>query len=177
MTKQLGWYMDLRKCVGCHSCAVACKAENNTPPGMAWRQVITQDSGRYPDVTARFVSMTCFHCEHPACLASCPVEGAIVKREEDGVVVIDQEKCVGCRRCMWTCPFGAPQFNPETNRVEKCTFCVHRLDAGLKPACVTTCMGDALHFGDLAEITGETSIEGLSDPTLTVPSVRFEPPW
>ncbi|MFQ6001685.1 MAG: 4Fe-4S dicluster domain-containing protein [Anaerolineae bacterium] len=173
MTKQLGWYIDLRKCVGCHSCTVSCKAENNTPPGIAWRRVITQTDGLYPKVTAQFVSMACFHCEHPACLAACPVEGAIVKREEDGIVLIDQELCVGCRRCEWACPYGAPQLNPETKKVEKCTFCVHRIEAGLHPACVTTCIGDALHHGDMAQITGERQIEEFANPDLTNPSVRF----
>ncbi|MFQ6057412.1 MAG: 4Fe-4S binding protein, partial [Anaerolineae bacterium] len=70
MAMQLGWSIDLRKCVGCHACAVACKAENNTPPGMAWRRVITQNGGQYPNVTARFVTMACFHCAEPACIAA-----------------------------------------------------------------------------------------------------------
>lgn len=174
MAKQLGWSIDLRKCVGCHACVVSCKAENNTSPGLAWRQVITKNGGQYPNVTTRFVTMACFHCAEPGCIAACPVEGAIVKRAEDGVVYIDQELCVGCRRCEWACPYGAVQFNPETRLVEKCTFCLHRLDAGLVPACVTTCMGDALHFGDLAELQGDESIEDFADPRLTVPSVRFK---
>jgi anaerobic dimethyl sulfoxide reductase subunit B (iron-sulfur subunit) len=176
MAKQLGWYVDLRKCVGCSACTVACKAESNTSEGLAWRQVITRDSGKYPDVQQSFVSTACYHCEHPACQASCPIEGAIVKREEDGVVLIDQEKCIGCKRCMWTCPYGAPQFSAETQKVEKCTFCVQRLDGGLKPACVTTCIGDALHFGDMADLSGEETTEGFADPALTTPSVRFTPP-
>lgn len=177
MAVQLGWYVDLEKCVGCSSCAVACKAENNTPRGLAWRRVLTRDAGEYPDVQRFFLSTACYHCEHPACQASCPIEDAIVKREEDGVVLIDQEKCVGCKRCMWACPYGAPQFIAETQKVEKCTFCVQRLDAGLQPACVTTCIGDALHFGDMTEISGEERIEGFASPELTEPSVRFKPPW
>jgi len=176
MTKQLGWYIDLRKCVGCHTCAVSCKAENNTPPGMAWRQVITRESGKFPDVSAMFVTMACFPCEHPACQAACPIDGAVIKREKDGVVLFDQEKCVGCRRCMWACPYGAPQFNTETKKVEKCTFCVHRLDVELQPACVSTCIGNALHFGDMSELSGEKQIDGFADPKLTNPSVRFTPP-
>ncbi len=173
MAKQLGWHIDLRKCVGCHACAVSCMAENNTDAGIAWRQVISQSKGTYPQVTKQFVSVACFHCAEPACQAACPIPGAIIKRASDGVVLIDQDKCVGCRRCEWACPYGAPQFNAATRKVEKCTFCLHRLDAGLQPACVTTCMGDALHFGDMAEIAGEKQIEGFADPGLTTPSVRF----
>ena len=112
-------------------------------------------------------------CAGPVCMKVGPVD-AITKRAEDGIVLIEQDKCVGCRRCEWACPYGAPQFNPETKLVEKCTFCVHRIDAGLAPDCVTTCMGDALRFGDLAEIEGDESIEGFADPGLTVPSVRFK---
>jgi len=173
MAKQLGFHFNLARCRGCHSCTIACKSENNTALDVNWRWVVYQEGGTYPNPTRQFVTMACFHCAQPACMAACPVPGAIVKRKADGVVLINQDLCVGCRRCEFACPYGAPQFNTETRKVEKCTFCAHRLDAGLPPACVTSCVGDALHYGDLAEIKGETKIEGFADPGLTTPSVRF----
>ena len=184
---QLGWKIDLTKCIGCHACAVACKAENNTHPQQSplvvrnlraesvdYRRVITRDSGYYPNPVRVFVTSSCNHCKEPACLKSCPVK-AITKRESDGIVLIDQGKCIGCKYCMWACPYGAPQFNSKTKKVEKCTLCVHRIDAGLQPACVTTCVGRALYIEDFDETkSGENSPLGFSDPKHTKPSVRFE---
>jgi len=106
---QLGWHIDLGKCTGCNACAIACKTENNTPLGTDWRQVIIQEGGIYPNPKRIFVTMTCLHCEKPSCLKSCPV-GAITKRASDGIVLIDQDKCVGCKRCTWACPYGAARF-------------------------------------------------------------------
>jgi len=181
---QIGWKIDLTKCVGCHTCAVACKAENNTAPQVSplpvrngrsisvdWRRVFEIERGVYPKVTKEFVTMSCHHCAEPACLKSCPV-GAITKRSQDGIVRIDLDKCNGCKYCVWACPYGAPRFNELTKKVEKCTFCYQRIDAGLAPACVTTCVGRALEFG---YDVGPTDIvpEGFADPALTGPSVRF----
>ncbi len=183
---QLGWSIDLSKCIGCHACAVACKAENNTYPqtsplivrngralAVNWRWVIYKENGTYPNPTRVFITSACNHCEEPACLKSCPV-GAISKRESDGIVLIDQDKCIGCKYCVWACPYGAPQFNENTKKVEKCTFCVHRIDAGLPPACVTTCPGKALNFEEFdLNRSGENRPEGFADPNLTQPAVRF----
>jgi len=185
---QFGWKIDLVKCIGCHACAIACKAENNTYPQQSplivkngravrvdYRRVINRDSGVYPRVSRIFVSMSCNHCAEPACLKSCPV-GAITKRESDGIVLIDQELCIGCKYCVWACPYGAPQFNPNTKKVEKCTFCVHRIEAGLKPACVTTCVGRALTYETDFDRnrSGENAPEGFSDPRHTIPSIHFD---
>ncbi|MFQ6092812.1 MAG: 4Fe-4S dicluster domain-containing protein [bacterium] len=182
---QLGWKIDLTKCVGCHTCEVACKAENNTYPQYSpiavkgvdaekvnWRVVIEKESGIFPTPKRDFITMSCNHCDEPACLKSCPV-GAITKREEDGVVLIDQERCVGCRYCEWACPYGAPKFNTSTGKVEKCTFCSHRLAEGLEPACVSACMGRALEVIRDPVSVGEVP-EGFADPTLTLPNVQFE---
>ncbi len=173
---QLGWHVDLGRCTGCHSCAISCKTENNTPLGTDWRQVITQEGGTYPNPKRIFVTMACFHCEKPSCLKACPVD-AITKRASDGIVTIDQDKCVGCKRCAWACPYGAPRLNEETEKVEKCTFCIHRIDAGLKPACVTTCVGDALNFGEISDLSNipgaEKEIDGLADVSLTNPNAWF----
>lgn len=184
MAKQLGFFIEIEKCAGCKTCVVGCKSENNTPvtesfkKATNWRWVVERDVGTFPNPKRVFVTMACFHCAQPACIAACPVEAAIIKREDDGIVLIDQDKCVGCRRCEFACPYGAPQMNFETEKVEKCTFCVHRLEAGLNPACVDTCVGRALHFGDMEEIKRKPAtverFDGFADPQLTYPSVRFK---
>ncbi|OIP62410.1 MAG: 4Fe-4S ferredoxin [Nitrospirae bacterium CG_4_9_14_3_um_filter_53_35] len=185
---QLGWSIDLGKCTGCGSCAIACKAENRTAPlqspmpvsqggipeHVSYRWVFTRESGSYPDVSVDFVSMSCNHCADPACLKSCPV-GAISKRDSDGIVLIDQDKCVGCKYCIFACPYGAPQYNSATKKVEKCTFCVHRIDAGLPPACVSTCLGRTLTKVDSfsASESGQNAPAGFNNSGHTNPSIKF----
>lgn len=181
---QIGWIINLTRCVGCHTCTVACIGENNTIPADAnlqvssgkpvavkYRRVLERESGTYPNVRKDFISMACHHCGEPACLKSCPV-GAISKRASDGIVLIDQEKCIGCRYCEWACPYGAPQFDAASKRVVKCTFCVHRQDAGLLPACVTACLGKALEVGVDVGGPGQPP-DGFADWSLTHPSVRW----
>lgn len=170
---QVGWTFDLNRCIGCRSCFVACKAENKTPLRTDWRLVVERERGAYPAVAREFISLTCNHCKEPACLKACPVPGAIIKRESDGVVLIDQEKCIGCRYCMFACPYGAPRIDTDTNKVSKCTMCVHRLDVGLEPACATACPTDAITFTH--DFAGETEAapDGFSDPALTRPNIDF----
>lgn len=197
---QLGWLIDLDKCTGCDSCTVACKSENNTrplgspmpfkngrgvlPDHVSYRWVVKKETGSYPNTKLDFITSACNHCEHPACLASCPVsnindpsnpDNAIFKREEDGIVLINQDVCIGCKNCIQACPYGAPQFNSVTEKVEKCTFCIHRLQAGFEPACVTTCVGNALHVVEDFDFndSGQNAPDGFADPSLTVPSVKF----
>lgn len=184
---QYGWTLDLKRCVGCHACSVACKAENNTEPqtspltvrngravAVNYRKVHYRWGGTYPKVTLTFVSTACNHCFEPACIKSCPV-GAISKRSADGIVLIDQDLCIGCKYCIWACPYGAPQFNETTRKVEKCTFCVHRIGAGLKPACVTTCTGKALDFvtSFTQAQSGQSAPSGFANPMHTNPSILF----
>ena len=168
---KVGWIIDLKKCVGCRSCQVACKAENRTPLRTDWRKVVERESGKFPAVKREFISLACNHCDQPACLKSCPVN-AISKRA-DGVVLIDQDKCIGCRYCTFACPYGAPRIDTDTNKVTKCTMCYHRLDAGLRPACEATCLTGAITF--VPDFTGTTEARpaGFNDPALTKPNIKF----
>lgn len=182
---QLGWKYDVVRCIGCHACAVACKSENNTHPQksplvvknddivseVSYRWVITREiesSGEVP-----FISMACNHCLNPACLASCPVD-AISKDASDGIVLIDQDKCIGCRYCEQACPYGAPRYNLNTKKMEKCTFCYQRVRNGLKPACAATCVGRALDYQIDAAGPEGTPPEGFPDVGLTNPVIKFE---
>jgi len=142
-----GFLIDLRRCIGCHSCTVACKAENEVPLGVFRCWVKTVEVGRYPRVRRMFLPQLCNNCENPPCVAVCPVE-ATWKRE-DGIVVVDPHKCIGCRYCMASCPYGVRYLHPTMNIVEKCHWCVHRVERGLRPACVEACPAGARIFGDL----------------------------
>lgn len=147
-------FQDLKNCIGCHSCEVACKSRRNLPMGPRICQVVTVGPrwvGTLP--RASFVFMPCFHCENPWCVAACPT-GAMQRRPEDGIVFVDPELCVGCKTCMSACPWGAPQWNSETGKVVKCDYCMDRLALGLKPACVTVCTTRCLVFGDTDSLPG-----------------------
>jgi len=169
---QVGWIIDLTKCIGCRSCFAACKSENNTPLRTDWRFVVERESGTYPDVKREFISLACNHCDEPACMKACPVD-AITKRESDGAVIIDLDLCIGCRYCAFVCPYGAPRVDTDTGKVSKCTTCVHRRDAGLTPACATTCLTGAIQFlEDFPGVT-QTFPSGFNDPTLTLPNINF----
>ncbi len=169
---QVGWIIDLKKCIGCRSCFVACKSENNTPLRTDWRYVVERESGTYPTPKREFISLACNHCDEPACEKSCPVD-AISKRADDGIVLIDQDKCIGCRYCMFACPYGAPRIDTDTGKVSKCTMCMHRVDAGFQPACATTCLTGAIQY--VKDFTGdtETAPDGFNDPALTEPNINF----
>lgn len=173
MAKQYGFFVDIDRCVQCHACEVACKAANNLELGVKWRQVSSIWSGEYPTPKLKSVSMACMHCAAPACIEACPVEGAIIKRAEDGIVVVDQSQCIGCRACESACLYGAPQFGKD-GLMQKCNFCVDRLAVGKPPACVWTCPAGALKFGaleDLPKFAGKKlgkMIEGATQPSVFV---------
>lgn len=143
------WAMliDLRKCIGCQACTVACKFENNVPEGHFRTWVPDVELGAYPDVRRAFLPRLCNHCARPSCIEVCPA-GATWQRK-DGVVEIDYDICWGCGSCVDACPYDARFINPVTRTAEKCTFCTQRIDQGLLPACVESCVGGARQFGDL----------------------------
>ncbi len=151
------WTMivDLRRCVGCQSCTVSCAVENGVPDG-TFRTVVSDyelDRGGGPK--RALVPRLCNHCHAPACTTVCPTRATF--QRADGVVVVNNTKCVGCAACVQSCPYEGRSINPRTRVAEKCTWCAHRIDAGLLPACVETCVGGARVFGDLADPSSAVS--------------------
>ncbi len=144
---------DLNRCMGCLSCSVACKMVHNVPIGSFYCKVLrigpnpVNDGGNFPDVEMYFLPLMCQHCSEPACVAVCPT-GASYK-SADGTVLIDQEKCSGCKLCLDACPYDSRFYNEQMNLVEKCTMCNDLVAQGMEPACVSECCGRARAFGDL----------------------------
>ncbi|MES0371566.1 MAG: sulfate reduction electron transfer complex DsrMKJOP subunit DsrO [Mariprofundaceae bacterium] len=153
---QYGMLIDTRRCIGCHGCSVACKAEFDVPLGFTRSWVEYVEKGDFPNVSRNFLPRLCNHCTHPPCVDVCPT-GATFKREEDGIVVVDPDVCIGCKYCIQACPYDARFINPETGSADKCDFCFHRVSQGSPPACVETCIGRARIFGDLNDPNSEIS--------------------
>ncbi|HDL8087827.1 TPA: tetrathionate reductase subunit TtrB [Yersinia enterocolitica] len=143
--------IDLRRCIGCQACTVSCAIENQQPQGQ-FRTTVNQYqialSGA-ESVTNVLLPRLCNHCDNPPCVPVCPVQATY--QRQDGIVVIDNTRCVGCAYCVQACPYEARFINHSTQTADKCTFCVHRLDAGLLPACVESCVGGARIIGDLRD--------------------------
>ena len=144
-------FQDNKRCIGCFSCEVHCKANKKLPVGPRPVQIIPVGPKLVKNLPRMsYVYMTCYHCENPWCVAACPT-GAMQKRPKDGIVFVDGSICVGCKTCILACPWGAPQWNAETGTVVKCDYCMDRIDEGLEPACVTKCVTKCLHFGTTEE--------------------------
>lgn len=185
---QLGFYVDVARCTGCKTCQVACKDKNNLPVGINFRRVAEYAGGQWKqlepgvwqqDVFAYYTSISCNHCEDPACVKVCPT-GAHARRKEDGLVLIDSEQCIGCKRCAKACPYGAPQYNAAARKMTKCDGCVDRLAKGQQPSCVEACPQRALEFGDMAALRAKygkgAAIAPLPDPKQTKPSLIVRAP-
>jgi dimethyl sulfoxide reductase iron-sulfur subunit len=196
-----GMVIDLRKCVGCNACAAACKQANTTPPGVFWSKVLLYETGEYPAARLRYLPMLCMHCQEAPCLEACPT-GATY-RGEGGLVLVNDDLCVGCRYCIMACPYEARSYNTSRpleyytdqgatvfeevsngphpkGAIEKCNFCAPRLLEKKLPACVVTCPSSARVLGDLDDPQSEVAklvTSGMAKPRLeeqgTKPSVFF----
>lgn len=176
--KKLGLVIDLDTCVGCHACAVNCKewnASGHSAPltdlnpygagqtGVWFNRVHSFEWGEGEDSRTVHFPKSCLHCEEPACVEVCPT-GASYKREEDGIVLVNPDTCIGCKLCSWACPYGAREFDDDSGVMKKCTLCIDRIynenlpEEDRVPACVSTCPANARHFGDLGDPDSDISI-------------------
>jgi molybdopterin-containing oxidoreductase family iron-sulfur binding subunit len=174
--------IDLDTCAGCGACVMACKQSNATPQNIYWQNIKYDEEGTYPNAKKRVMPAACMHCENAPCVASCPT-GASTKRA-DGIVLVDNDVCIGCQTCIGVCPYSArhyvdadPNGSPywggdfeltpfeqsktsklhKAGTVGKCTLCVGRLEDGKEPACVQTCITECRTFGDLDDPNSEVS--------------------
>ena len=200
-----GMVIDMRKCVGCQTCTVACHEENALPPGTFWRHVVDVEVGEYPDVRRTFLPMGCQHCAEPPCVPVCPT-GASQQRP-DGIVFVQYDTCIGCGYCAIACPYRARHMvqdhtwyfgeatpsekqarEPERHGVmTKCTFCKHRVDKAppgatpgvdpeYTPVCVSSCIANAMHFGDLDDPNSNVSkLRERHDPGVLSEELGLKP--
>ena len=176
--KQHGFYFSADNCISCHACEAACSEKNDLPANLAFRSVGYIEGGSYPATKRLNISMACNHCDDPVCLKGCPTR-AYTKFAEYGAVLQDPDICFGCGYCTWVCPYNAPQLDQEAGHVQKCNMCVDRLEAGLKPACVSACLAGALDFGVIETVPQnrtqlETSLPGFPSADITHPNIRFQ---
>jgi molybdopterin-containing oxidoreductase family iron-sulfur binding subunit len=174
-----GMVIDLRRCIGCNACTVACKQQYGNPPGIFYSHVGITEVGKYPNARQVPLPVLCNHCDNPPCVDVCPTGAS--QKQSNGMVLIDDDKCIGCRYCMVACPYNVRQFigsepkgyypdkgglttyetvayaQHQVGTVEKCSFCATRVAAGQLPACVLTCVGQARFFGDLDDPNSEVS--------------------
>ena len=194
--KKLGLVIDLDTCVGCHACSGNCKEWNTgghaapladfdpygkEATGVWFNRVHAFEAGEGTSSHTVYFPRSCLHCEIPACVEVCPT-GASYKRSEDGIVLVDEDLCIGCKLCSWACPYGAREYDYDSGVMKKCTLCIDRIynenldEADRVPACVTTCPANARHFGDLGDPASEVSVlvaeRGGYD---LLPELGFEP--
>lgn len=174
--------IDLQKCVGCSACSIGCKMENNIPDGIFWSHYKQETEGTFPNVKLRYISTLCNHCTDAPCVKACPTSPKSTYKAENGMTLYNSDTCISCRACEFSCPYGQitfnavdaeakPYHNPDRaltekggtqglrkkGKVEKCTFCDHRVRNGVDPFCVETCPANARIFGDLDDPNSEVS--------------------
>ncbi len=184
-SRQLTFYFDSSKCSGCKACQIACKDKHNLEVGILWRRVYEVTGGDWikkgnawsQDIKAYNISLSCNHCEDPICVQSCPTTA--MHKTENGVVLVDESKCIGCQYCSWACPYGAPKFNKVKGVMTKCTFCSDYLEEGKDPACVAACPMRVLLYGDKEivenKFEGHSSLFPLPSSNFTNPAIVISP--
>jgi tetrathionate reductase subunit B len=156
--KRYGFVIDISRCIDCRACLVACSVENQVP--MNHTRIWVHDlglQGTFPNLERVFAPYNCMHCENPPCTEVC-VSGATYKDSDNGLVLVDQEACIGCGYCVVACPYNARYLDEARGVVDKCNACIQRLEVGLQPACVTTCVGGSRLFGDFNDPNSQVSI-------------------
>ncbi|WP_058910077.1 DMSO/selenate family reductase complex B subunit [Entomohabitans teleogrylli] len=183
---QYGFFVDSSRCSGCKTCQVSCKDKKELDVGPKFRRVYEYGGGDWiqsgkawiHNTFSYYLSIACNHCDDPTCVKGCPT-GAMHKREQDGLVVVNQEVCVGCRYCEMRCPYGAPQFDADKKVMAKCDGCYDRVEQGLPPVCVESCPQRALDFGPIGELRkrygAQNAFAPLPDPALTRPNLIVKP--
>jgi len=181
---QLGFYFNQTRCTGCSACRVACKDWHDIPAGPAnWMRVLYTEKGKVPNVFVSYLAAPCYHCLDPVCMPACPVN-AISKGDENGIVLVDGEACLGnveCDvKCLKACPYDAPQFGPEQGaKMQKCNLCIDRWTENKLPVCVEACPTRALDSGPLDELVSKygkiRETEGFAYAKRIKPAVVFKP--
>jgi anaerobic dimethyl sulfoxide reductase subunit B (iron-sulfur subunit) len=190
MARQKAFHFDNSACIGCKTCQIACKDKKSNPLGVNFRRVIEYGGGSWSthpvhkgalvpvNFFGYFLSIACMHCAKPICVEVCP-SGAMQKREADGVVFVDQKKCLGCRLCEQSCPYHAPQFNKDLGVMSKCDMCLDLQEKNQPPSCVASCPQRALSIGELKELREKfgtvDAVEPLPKASFTEPSVVITP--
>ncbi len=176
----LGFYFDQTRCFGCHTCQVACKDVHGLDVGYLFREVSTYQVGSYPDARIFHYSASCNHCAAPQCVAVCPTGAMHIS--DEGTVQHTDDQCIGCKSCVQACPYHVPVYFDEDGIVRKCDACIELRQKGEQPACVASCPGRALEFGDLDELAQKhagdvdlvNKVSVLPDPS-TTPSLLIKP--
>ncbi|MFH2133300.1 MAG: DMSO/selenate family reductase complex B subunit [bacterium] len=185
MTIQYGFYINSSVCSGCKACQIACRDKNNLEDSRLWRKVIEVCGGDWSiqgdawrqTIFAYHISMACNHCEDPICVKVCPTKS--ISKRDDGIVLINENTCVGCRYCEWACPYGAPRYNEKTGTMTKCNLCYDRIDNNQLPVCVSACGLRALEFGEITDLRSKEDrtavIYPFPEAALTQPACVIKP--
>lgn len=183
--EQIAFFVDVSLCTGCKSCMIACKDKNDLHVDINWRRVVEYNGGTWSvqgntfqqNVYCYYVSVACNHCREPLCVKGCPTTA--MHKGENGIVAVDQRKCVGCSYCEWICPYGAPKLSKEAGHMTKCDFCRDYLLEGKDPACVAACPTRTLKYGEVDELEQKeqicNAIAPLTQEHLTRPSLVLNP--